>query len=113
MISTEPFGKRPTFDSPEHWLEHFQESTANGERPWQPGTRGELMLADELGLIEEHPEWIPGQIGLRLLGLPDHFGRTLEPHSERFRERFLATLVQDADFCSAVANCLNVNGGPE
>ncbi|MEQ9406202.1 MAG: hypothetical protein RIK87_00690 [Fuerstiella sp.] len=112
MISTEPFGKRPTFDSPEHWLEHFDESTAKGERPWQPATRGELLLADELGLLEVYRHWIPQKIGLRLLGLPDHFGQSLEPYSERFRERFLATLVQDADFCSAVASCLSLNGGP-
>lgn len=104
VIKTE---QRPNFATPEDWLEHYEGSTAQGARPWEPATRGELLLADQVGLLDLNPQWIPGRMGLSLLGLPTHFGRTLEPFSERFRERFLTTLMEDPEFLSALANCLN------
>lgn len=101
-----PFGEQPRFETAEHWLEHYHDATKHGQHPWPPTTRDELLLAEELGLLEFHPEWIPNRIGLRLLGLPDFFGRQLEPFPERFRERFLATLNADDEFAAAVLNLI-------
>ena len=100
-------GKRPRFSSPDEWLSHYHDAVRNGFRPWPPATRPELLTADELGLFEVHPEWIPNRMALRLLGFPDCFGRTLEPFAERFKERFLSTLNADPLFATAVLNLLN------
>ena len=108
---TTAFGEPPRFESAEHWLAHYHDSTNRGQRPWPPTSRDELVLAEELGLLEIHSEWIPNRIGLRLLGLPDFFGRQLEPFAERFRERFLTTLNADHEFATAVLNL--IQGGRE
>ncbi|MEZ6129904.1 MAG: hypothetical protein R3C59_14570 [Planctomycetaceae bacterium] len=100
----------PEFPTPEDWLAHFDQAARHGHRPWPPVTRDELLLADEFGLLEDFPQWLPGRLGLRLLNLPDHFGRSLEPYSERFRERFLSTLNADPEFASAVLNLIHGEG---
>ena len=101
---------QPLFPSAELWLKHFEHSTRHGHRPWPPRTRDELLLADELGLLEAYPQWIPCSVGLRLLDLPDSFGRTLEPFTERFKERFLSTLYNDTIFATAVLNLIRGEG---
>lgn len=68
------------------------------------------MLANEIGLLEIYRHWIPCRVGLRLLDLPDSFGRTLEPYSERFQERFLSTLLNDKSFANAVLRLLESGG---
>ncbi len=103
-------GKAPRFETAEAWLEHYEHSTRNGHRAWPPATREELLLADEYGLFEQHPQWIPCRVGLRLLNLPDCFGRTLDPYGEQFKERFLSTLNADTVFASAVLNLLKREG---
>ncbi|MEZ6125388.1 MAG: hypothetical protein R3C49_19755 [Planctomycetaceae bacterium] len=52
----------------------------------------------------------PERLGLRLLDLPEHFGRSLVPYSERFRERFLATLVDDSELRTALRTLLMEGG---
>ena len=99
---TEP----PRFQSAEHWRRDYEDAMKHGHRPWPPTTRDELLLADELGLLESHPEWIPCQVGLQLLQLPESFGRALQPFPQRFRERLIATLAADSDFCDAVRSVL-------
>lgn len=103
-------GRPPQFASAEHWLAHYREATTSGRRPWPPLTRQELLTAEANGILETHPEWIPCRVGLRLLNLPDCFGRTLDPYGERFRERFLSTLNADPMFASAVLNLLRQEG---
>ena len=109
-VRTTGFGESPRFQSAEHWLQHYDDATKHGHHPWPPRTRDELSLADEVGLIETHPQWSPCQVGLRLLNLPDCFGRTLEPFPERFKERFLQTLNSDEEFASAVFNLIHEEG---
>lgn len=104
------WGQRPRFASAEDWLIHYEQAIEQGHRPWEPTTRDELVLAEEHGVLELNPHWIPGRLGLRLLDLPEHFGRSLEPYSERFRERFLSTLNADPDFASAVLNLIHGRG---
>lgn len=101
---------RPRFHSAEDWLSHYDYATRHGHRSWEPATRAEFLIADEYGLLEIHPEWIPCRMGLRLLGLPDCFGRTLEPYGEGFKERFLSTLNTDAGFASAILNLIRGEG---
>jgi len=100
-------GHRPNFSSPDEWLEHYNAAHVAGQRPWWPATRDELILADDVGLLELHPEWLPSSAGLRLLGLTDWFGRRQTGLSERFCERFLVSLHADCEFRSAVRNLLN------
>ena len=104
------FGEPPRFQSAEHWLAHYYDSIERGDLPWPPSTRDELLLADDAGLLETHSHWIPSRIGLRLLQLPEHFGRTLEPYGERFKERFLQTLISDDEFASAIFNLIQGEG---
>ncbi len=104
--STAICGPRPTFASPEDWLRHYDEVVAAGRVPWPPETRGELLIADELGILNDRPQYIPGAIGLRILDLPNWFGRPLPGRSERWRERFIITMMEDPEFCSAVATCM-------
>ncbi|MEQ9410941.1 MAG: hypothetical protein RIK87_24735 [Fuerstiella sp.] len=101
---------RPRFNSADDWLSHFEHATKHGHRPWPPVSRDELLTADEHGLLEIHPEWVPCRMGLRLLKLPDCFGRTLEPYGEGFKERFLSTLNTDPQFASAVLNLIRGEG---
>ena len=103
-------GERPQFRSPAQGLQHVEAATRHGHRPWEPATRAELLLADEVGLLEAYPQWIPCRVGLRLLDLPDSFGRTLEPFTERFKERFLSTLYNDTAFATAVLNLIRGEG---
>ncbi len=104
--STAMCERRPAFESPKHWLEHYNEAVTAGRVPWPPETQGEFLLADEHGLLDTHPYWIPCKVGLRMLGLREGFGRTLTAMSERWRERVIITMVEDSEFCSAVATCL-------
>lgn len=106
-VRTAAISEAPRFQSAEHWRRHYDDATKHGHRPWPPTTRDELLLADELGLLESHPEWIPCQVGLRLLQLPECFGRVLVPFPERFKERFLQTLDSDDEFASAVRNLVH------
>jgi len=109
------YGKtRPVFVSAEHWLEHFLFCGEQGLKPWEPGSRDELLLAEEMGILQRYPQWIPGEQGLDLLGLPPDFGRR-ESFSEEWQEQFLVTLATDADFQDAVRGVLhsgrNEHGG--
>jgi hypothetical protein len=90
--------------------DQFEHATSQGDRAWPPVSRDEFLLAEEHGLLEIHPEWIPCRIGLRLLNLPDSFGRTLEPYNERFKERFLSALHFDPEFAAAVLNLIHGEG---
>ncbi len=99
-------GRRPAFTSPEDWLAHYNEVVAAGRIPWPPETRDELLIADEHGILTDRPYWIPCSSGLHMLDLPNWFGRTLTPRSERWRERFIITMMEDSEFCSAVATCM-------
>ena len=107
MIADRTSNSRSDFHHPEDWLEHFEQCRASGCRGWHPATRDELMLAESVGLLESHPEWIPCKIGLRLLGLPPWFGRKLDPLSPAWQERFLQTFVDDQDLRSAFRLLLN------
>jgi hypothetical protein len=94
--------ERPHFPTAGLWLEDYRAAKAEGRRPWEPTTREELILADDEKLLLLNPQWLPGRQGLRLLGLPDAFGRQPRPWTERSQERFLATLHQDPEFLAAV-----------
>lgn len=98
---------RPCFWSAENWLRHFEECSAAGGRPWEPATRDELLLAEECGLLDTHPYWIPGKQGLRLLDLPMDFGRR-RLHSEAWQERHLRTILNGQDFREAMQAALNI-----
>ena len=95
------------FPSPAAWLEHYEHCVADGVRGWEPQTRDELLLAESSGHLANHPEWVPCKIGLRLLGLPDWFGRKQKPFSPRWAERFLRTFVDDRDLQIAFRRILN------
>ncbi len=103
--------RRPNFLTPEHWLRHYHDATANGHIPWSPATRGELLLADEHGILDMHPQWIPCRIGLRLLDLPRHFGRRLRPYSDYTAERIVVTLTSNPQMLKAV--CTLISEGAE
>ena len=96
----------PIFPSPECWLAHYREAIRKGERPYPPRSRDELLLAETLGLLQQYPHWIPGKIGLRLLGLPDSFGRRQEPWGEKAKERLLRSMTEDPQFASAILTLL-------
>jgi hypothetical protein len=66
-------------------------------RPWPPATRDELLLADACGLLAAHPEWLPGQQGLAMLGLPSHFGRRLQAWDDRTTEELIVTLIENRE----------------
>ncbi len=107
MIAENTSQSRPDFQHPEDWLAHFKQCRAAGHRPWEPATREELLLAESVGILEQHPEWIPGAVGLRMLGLPDWFGRSQSPFSPRWAERFLQTFVADPELRSAFQRLTN------
>ena len=93
---------RPMFLSPEEWLEHFENCCSNGRRAWEPATRDELLLAESIGLLANHPEWIPCAVGLRLLDLPLWFGRKQSSLSPLWQERFVQTLIDNPNTLAAV-----------
>jgi hypothetical protein len=101
MIASLSNQSRPIFASADEWHEHFEQCRSAGNRPWEPATREELLLAESIGILEQHPEWLPCSVGLRLLGLPDWFGRSQSPFSPRWAERFLQTFVADPELRSA------------
>lgn len=107
MIANSRRDSRPDFDSPEDWLSHFYECRAEGCQSWHPATRDELLLAERRGLMELHPEWMPCKVGLRLLGLPDWFGRELKPLSLFFQERFVQTLLGCPDSVASIRRILS------
>ena len=107
MIAENTSQSRPDFQHPEDRLAHFKQCCDAGHHPWEPATRDELLLAESIGILEQHPEWIPGAMGLRLLGLPDWFGRSQSPFSPRWAERFLQTFVADPELRSAFQRLMN------
>ena len=94
--------EQPRFSGPDEWLQHYYDAAATGQTPWPPWSRDELLLAEREGLFEIHPQWIPGQQGLQLLGLPEFFGRPLKPYNARFRERLLTTIHSVPEFGQAI-----------
>ena len=102
IVAKNSIDAQPVFSSPEKWLAHYHAETAAGRRAWPPWSRDELLLADREGLIDLHPEWIPGKQGLRMLDLPPFFGRRLPEFGPRFRERFLCTVHAVPEFQSAI-----------
>lgn len=107
MIAENTSQSRPHFQHPEDWLEHYKQCRESGYIAWHPATRDELLLAESVGLLESHSEWLPCSQGLRLLGLPDWFGRSQSPFSPEWTERFLQTFVDDQDLRSAFRQLLN------
>ncbi len=110
MIAKYTNESRPMFLTPEEWLEHWEHSVKDGRRAWAPATRDELLLAESIGLLANHPEWIPCAVGLRLLDLPYWFGRKQTALSPLWRERFIQTLLDDPDTLEAVRAI--IFGGP-
>ena len=51
-------------------------------------------------------EWLEAPKNLRLLNLPTHFGRRLEPLSDRTAERIVATLASNPEFRTALRHLL-------
>lgn len=93
MIQGFPYRARPDFITPEAWLSNYESCRAEGKTAWEPATRDELLLAESSGLLALHPEWLPCRAGLRMLDLPDWFGRRQRPLSPLWQERFVQTLV--------------------
>lgn len=111
MLPDDLFGrKRPDFADAHEWLAHARAAIVSGERPWEPVTRDELVAADDAGLLADFPEWLPGQQGLALLGLPSYFGRTQTPLPEVWCERHLQTLLQRAEYRAAMQTLLQKAG---
>lgn len=96
------------FPDAEAWLQNHLQLLQIGERSIAPKTRAEFLLADQEGLLAINPQWLPSATGLRLLGLPSHFGRRQMPFGERWQERFLTSLVTDPEFAIAVQKALNL-----
>ena len=92
----------PIFPSAQSWYDAYKQAINSGQQPWPPRSRHELLLAEELGLTQRHPQWIPCTDGLKLLGLPDTFGKVQPPWSERLKEGLLSTLVSDSQFRAAI-----------
>ncbi|MEO2018804.1 MAG: hypothetical protein ABGZ53_31030 [Fuerstiella sp.] len=102
---------QPVFHSADHWLAHYHLAMERGELAWPPQTRDELLIAEQHGLFDRHPSWIPCSIGLRLLNLPEIFGRVQRPFGERFKERLLSSLVTDPEFATALHSLINHREG--
>ncbi len=102
MIQGFPYRARPDFLTPAAWLEHYEQCHADGHRTWEPATRDELLLAESSGLLALHPEWLPCRTGLRMLDLPDWFGRRQRPLSPLWQERFIQTLIDFPNTTAAV-----------
>lgn len=102
MIANSTSNSRPMFNSPEEWLEHYEDCVRECRRSWEPATRDELLLAESMGILAIHPEWIPCRVGLRLLDLPHWFGRRQEPLSQLWQERFVQTLIDNPGTVAAV-----------
>ena len=102
MIADFPYQSRPMFLSSEEWLQHYEQCRESGHRAWEPATRDELLLAESSGLLQHHPEWVPCATGLRILGLPEWFGRQQEPLSALWQERFIQTLIDNPNTVAAV-----------
>jgi hypothetical protein len=90
------------FISPEEWLEHYESCVRDGRRAWEPATRDELKLAESLGILAIHPEWVPCRAWLRVLELPTWFGRRQESLSPLWQERFVQTLIDNPGTAAAV-----------
>ena len=112
MIANSTSTSRPMFDSPEEWLEHYEQCRESGHRAWEPATGEELLLAESFGLLELHPQWIPCAVGLRMLDLPQWFGRKQKPFPPQWAERFLRTFVDDRDLQIAFRRILNDEVSP-
>lgn len=93
---------RPIFASAKDWLTHYEFCVQHKHEPWPAANREEFILADAHGILDCHQEWIPCAAQLRHWGLSPRFGRTHEPFSEFWKERFLASLNTDREFASAV-----------
>lgn len=100
----------PVFESPNDWYNAFRQAVNNGWPPWPPVSLQEFLLADSMGLVRQNPQWIPCRDGLRLLGLPDTFGRIQEPWGEKTKERLLSTLLFDPEFASALRTIIRMEG---
>ena len=100
------------FSNAEEWYTHYCRATDAGNG-WQlqPLTREELELADEMGVLDRHPYWLPSAETLKYFGLPAWFGRKVEPLDELGQERFLGALVEDDGFRSAVVRILKRGAG--
>jgi hypothetical protein len=107
MMTSFSYTSRPDFDSPADWLSHYRRCRELGSSGWHAATKGELLLAEETGLLELHPEWIPCKVGLRMLGLPDWFGREPKPLSLLFQERLVVTLLDCPDSAAALSRILS------
>ena len=97
---------RPVFEDAEEWLQHYRLCRSAGAVVWPPITRAELLLAQSTGLLSAHPQWLPAIQNLRLLGLPDSFGRQAQPLPMIWRRRVFQTLNDDPELCVAVADLL-------
>ena len=97
---------RPDFKNPQQWLHNFQQCRSAGCKQWPPATRDELLLAESTGLLASHPQWLPAPQNLRLLGLPDWFGRQAQPLPMIWRRRVYQTLADDPELCVAVVDLL-------
>jgi len=102
MIANSTSTSRPMFLSPNEWLDHYEECVRDGRRACEPATRKELLLAESMGILANHPEWIPCRVGLRLLDLPHWFGRRQEPLSQLWQERFVQALIDNPGTAAAV-----------
>jgi len=99
--------QRPKFENAEAWLDHYFRAIEANKEPLEPRTRAELEIADLHGLFEKRPYWRPPARELvEHYGLPEWFGRTVDPMDDRQQEQFLQTLVQDEEFRSAVRHFL-------
>lgn len=102
MIASFPYRSRPDFLTPGDWLAHYAQCVADGHRAWEPATRDELLQAESSGLLALHPEWLPCRTGLRMLDLPDWFGRRQRALSPLWQERFVQTLIDFPTTAAAV-----------
>jgi hypothetical protein len=110
ILHSFPYKERPMFLSPEEWFAHYESCRADGVKGWEPATRDELMLAETSGLLALHPEWLPCVAGLRLLGLPEWFGKRQKPLSQLWQEKFVQTLIDNPNTVAAIR--LILQGGP-
>jgi len=93
---------RTDYKTPEDWIQGYLEAVRSGGYPPPARTRGELLLADEEGILRQHPQWIPGRQGLLLLGLPMGFGRPVDLLPEKEREAMVAAMLEDPSFAAVV-----------
>ena len=102
--------QRPRFKTAQEYVAHVEQALDDGLQPWEPATRSELEAAFEL-FTSYAGRWLPSPNELQQIGLPKHFGKSVTPFDELFRERFLKTLADDVDFCLALKHL--IDGGRE